>query len=114
VTNGILLVRTAIAIFAVLLILFAWLDLLLALEIGSTGREIQSQMQELERLKRDNATLRLDIAEAKSPAVLESRALELGYKPQEPDYLVLSQPPIEETTEGASGETSAPQARSRP
>ena len=84
-------VRTALFGGAAVLILFAWLYLILALQIASTGRQIQMATEELNRLKRDNMALVHDIAVAESEEKMAARAAALGYGPQTPVYLPLDQ-----------------------
>ncbi len=79
--------RTAIIIFVGLLILFRWLHLILALQIASTGRQIDITTDELHRIERHNMALMHEIAEAEAPANLSRRAYEAGYRPRQPVYL---------------------------
>ena len=84
-------VRTAIIVGAALLILFAWLHLILSLQIASTGRQIQITKEEMEQIERDNLAIVRDIAAAESQKKMADRATALGYGPQAPLYLPLSQ-----------------------
>jgi hypothetical protein len=84
--------RTAFVIFIGLLIVFRWLHLILALQIASTGREMQIQTEELQRIERHNAALQREIAGAESPQNLAERAYQQGYRPRQPIYLHTSQP----------------------
>jgi hypothetical protein len=93
-------VWTAIAILAALLILFGWLHLILAVEIISIDREILNQTQMLERVERDKAATRREIAEAQSPKHLEPRSRLLGFQPQQPAYLLLSKVPADKIEDG--------------
>jgi len=86
---------------AALLILFAWLHLILALQIASTGRQIQLATEQLQKLKRDNMAMVLDTAVAESEERMAERAAALGYGPQAPVYLSLGQTLV--TTESAVG-----------
>lgn len=95
---------TAIAILAALLILFAWLHLILAVQITSIDREILNQTQILDRVERDKAALRREIAEAQSPKRLEPRAYLLGFQPQTPAYLRLPRI-VAEKMDGDAGRT---------
>jgi cell division protein FtsB len=79
--------RTAIILFVGLLILFRWLHLILALQLASTGRQIQIATEELHKIERYNTSLVREISEAESPANLASRALEEGYGPRKLIYL---------------------------
>ncbi len=83
--------RTALFGGAALLILFAWLHLFLALQIASTGQQIQLATEELQKLKRDNMAVVRDTAVAESEENMTRRATELGYGPQAPVYLSLGQ-----------------------
>ena len=84
-------VRTALFGGAALLILFAWLQLILALQIASTERQIQITIDELSKLKRDNMALVQDTAIIESEASMTKRAEALGYGLQTPVYLSLGQ-----------------------
>jgi hypothetical protein len=82
-------VRIVIAAFVALLILFGWLHMIQALEIASTGRDIQDKMEELKEVRRENDYLRWRIAQELSVAEMSDRARHLGYRQQEPVYLPL-------------------------
>ena len=84
-------VRTALFGGAAVLILFAWLHLILALQIASTGRQIQMATEELKKLKRDNMAVVRDTAVAESEEKMAARAAALDYGPQAPVYLSLDQ-----------------------
>jgi hypothetical protein len=84
------LLRVAVAVFATLLVLFAWLHLLVAMEIASTNRLIMEQTAKLERLERDKQAILLRIAWEESPLVMEPRLQDEGFIQQEPVYLDLS------------------------
>jgi len=105
---------TVLAAFVIVFILFLWLHFVLALQIASTGRQIQIGVEELNKLNRDNAAIRRDIAEAESPRALATRATELGYRLQVPVYLPLSRPisqagdETEEDAPGMASEASEP------
>ena len=86
----ILPLRTASMVFVALFILLLWLQFGLSLQITTSERLILDRRLELERLQRDNAALRLQIAEAESPQILRERALARGYQQQKPLYLTLS------------------------
>mgnify|MGYP001823096172 FL=1 len=83
--------RIAVAAFAALLILFAWLHLLLAMQIASTNRLITERTAELSRLERDKQVILLKIAQSESPIVMTQRLLEEGFVRQELMYLDVSQ-----------------------
>jgi cell division protein FtsB len=84
--------RTAVIVFLGLLILFRWLHLILALQLASTGRQIQIATEELQKIERHNTTLVQEISEAESPTDLAQRAIQEGYKPGQPIYVRTSQP----------------------
>lgn len=84
-------VRTVVITLVALLILFGWLHLILALEIASTGRQIQIETGELEKIQRTNDMLRWTIASELSSTEMAQRAVAKGYVRQEPVYLPLSQ-----------------------
>jgi hypothetical protein len=79
--------RAAIIAFVAVLILFRWLHLILALQIASTGRQIQLENVELQRLERANSELQRRIAAAESPGLLADEAIQLGYAPRSPLYV---------------------------
>jgi hypothetical protein len=81
--------RVAVAVFTALLILFAWLHLLVAMQIASTDRLIIQRTAELERLEREKQAILLKIAEGKSPHVMTQRLLDEGFLRQELVYLDL-------------------------
>lgn len=84
--------RTALIIFVSVLILFRWLHLILALQITSTGRQIQASTQLLQRMERETTALQAAIAEAESPVTLAAAARRLGYQPQPLRYIHLDVP----------------------
>jgi hypothetical protein len=84
--------RTVIIVGATFLILFAWLHLILSLQIASTGRQIQITKEKMEQIERDNLAIVRDIAAAESQKKMADRATALGYGPQAPLYLPLDQP----------------------
>jgi hypothetical protein len=100
-------VRIAIAIFAVLLILFGWLHLLVAMQTTSTNRLILIKAEELGLQKRDNVAVQRKIAEAESPRSLGSRLLLEGYQVSEPMYLPLPQLAAEDKTASSGQEASS-------
>ncbi len=83
--------RIVIAVFVTLLILLSWLHLIQALEIASTGRDIQIQTEKLERIERTNNELRIKIAETLSPVNLAEAADELGFRASQPVYVLFPQ-----------------------
>lgn len=95
--------RTVLFIVVAVLILFRWLNLILALEITRTGREIQTGTEQLRRQERHNARLRLDIAQAQAPTGLAEEATKLGYQPRKPEYLPLDEPLAHRSSEARLG-----------
>jgi hypothetical protein len=91
VANRLPSLRVAVAVFAALLILFAWLHLLVAMQIASTNRLIMQRTAELDRLERDKQAILLKIAQSESPIVMVQRLLEEGFVRQELMYLDVSQ-----------------------
>lgn len=81
-----------VGVFVALLILFFWLHFIVAQENESIGRAIHAQTEELARIERENMALRQQIAAASAEATISERALALGYRPQQPLYLLLSRP----------------------
>jgi cell division protein FtsB len=84
--------QAIVVVFAILLILLLWTHFLLAMQIESMGRQNQSNAKELDKIGRENAVLRRQIAESTSQQNLSQRALELGYGLQTPIYLRLTEP----------------------
>lgn len=112
-------VEAVLLILASLFILFLWLQFVLAVEIESTGRQIGVKLGEWEQIERENATLRQEIAAARSQRNLSERAYQLGYGYRPPLFLRLTQPlvrsqeELEEVlpqllTRGGQGGTTAP------
>lgn len=105
---------TVLAIFVIVIILFLWLHFVLALQIASTGRQIQIATEDLHKLERANAAIQRQVAEAESPRELAERAHDLGYQPQVPVYLPLSRPISQagddtgDTGAGAAAQASGP------
>ena len=88
--------RTSRPIYAVVFllpfILFYWLHFLVAHENESIGRKIQAQTEELARIERANMALRQQVATTYAEAVMAERAQALGYRPQQPLYLLVDRP----------------------
>jgi cell division protein FtsB len=51
------------------------------------GREIQEMRKEITTIQRENADLETQLADLTSTAVMEKRAIELGYRPVQPGEL---------------------------
>ena len=84
-----------VAVLIALLLLFLWMRFILAMQLETTGREIQEEMVVLERLERQNAALGRKIAENSSQEVLTRRVQEMGYELKTPHYLSLARPLLE-------------------
>lgn len=75
--------------------------LLQASEIAATGRQIQIQQNDLDRLQLQNAELERQIAEAQMLERLNAEAIRLGFVPAQPgdiDYVVIPDYPVEPLT----------------
>jgi len=81
-----------LAVFAALLILFFWMQFIVAQENESIGRAILEQTEELNRIERENMALRQHIAATCTEEVMAGRAQALGYNRQQPLYLLLNHP----------------------
>lgn len=67
-----------------------------ASQIAVTGRRVQLKQNELEALKRDNATFEREIAESQSLSALQQRAQEMGFitaQSGDIEYLVVADYP---------------------
>ncbi len=92
-----------------------------ASDIATTGRRVQILQNELDNLRRENATLERSIAEAQSLERLQQEAVRLGFvraTPEDMEYLVVSQYPAVPTgvslTETSTPEGAAFQALPEP
>lgn len=79
--------RLALIALVAVLIGFRWLNLILALETTSTGRQIQNRTAELSRMDRENASLEAQIAEALAPSRMAAEAVRFGFMARSPIYL---------------------------
>lgn len=86
----------AIAIFAALLILFAWLHLMVSMQISSINRLILQKEEELERLERDTEAIMLKVAREESPGAMKQRGDAAGYVKGDRIYIELTQPLVQE------------------
>ena len=98
-----------LAVFVALFVLFLWLHFIVAQQIESVGRDIQTQTQELHRIERHIQDLQRQIAIAGSQKRLALRAQSLDYKPQKPVYLRVQEPlpPDKTSMEGPGGRMSS-------
>jgi hypothetical protein len=111
-------VQVTILVFLSLFVLFLWLNLVMAQQIETRGREIQVNAEELSAAERRQKALLTDISTAGSEQRMAEQALALGYRPQAPIYLsvaqALAQPASDRSGSGkayedaASGELDAP------
>ena len=87
-----------IAVFVALLILFFWLQFLVAQEIETLGRQILETNRELDRVRRENAALEHAICIETAQERMAQRAADMGYALQPPFYLLLAEPlaPLDE------------------
>lgn len=97
-----------VAALVVLVVLFLWLHLILALGIEATGRQIQAKTAELEKTRRQIIARRQKVAQARSQEVLARRAREIGYQPQVPIYLLLLGSEDQSTSKAGRGEMHSP------
>jgi hypothetical protein len=88
--------RAACIAFVAIVILFRWLHLIVSLQVASTDRQIQISTDQLAECERANAAVLYSIAEASSPRSFAQRAMELGYGPQTPAYVVSDLPILPE------------------
>lgn len=84
--------QAILVIFVALFILFLWLHFILAQEIESLGRQIQTNAKKLSEIERRKDALRKEIAIAGSQENLSNRAWALGYRAQTPIYLLYDHP----------------------
>lgn len=81
--------------FVALVILFLWLNFVLAQEIESIGREIQVKTEELGAVERRHEALLKEISTVGSQQDMAARALALGYQPQTPVFLAVPEPLVQ-------------------
>jgi cell division protein FtsL len=82
---------TSLLLCILLLSLVGWLYLTQASQMTTTGYRMQDVAAEIEQLERDNALLRLQIAQLETLPRIEARAKQLGLGPiNRPTYLTLS------------------------
>jgi hypothetical protein len=79
-----------ILVFVALFVLFLWLNLVMAEQIESRGREIQVNTEELRTVERRQKALLKEISTVGSEKRLAEQAVKLGYHPQTPIYLPLA------------------------
>ena len=115
-------IQALLIIFISLFILFLWLNFVLTQQIEAIGRDIQVKTEQLQSLERQGDAYRQEISEKGSQRNLSERARLLGYQPQAPFFLPVSEPLAEPESEapvpgwqsptGATGEgIQAEQAR---
>jgi hypothetical protein len=79
-------------IFITLFILFLWLNFGLTQQIESIGRDIQAKTEELQALEQQADAYRQEISDIESQRKMSERARLLGYQPQAPFFLPMSEP----------------------
>ncbi len=94
-------VQAILIAFVLLFVLFLWLNFSLAQEIESLGREIQVKTDKLRALERRQGALLKEISVASSQQKLADEAWTLGYRPQTPVYVPITQPLQPATGDGA-------------
>ncbi len=77
----------AFLLFVIVASMIAALYLSVTAQAAVTGREIQELRFEITGIQRDNADLQTRLANLTSTAVIEQRALQLGYRPVKPGEL---------------------------
>ena len=92
-------IQALIVIFVTLFILFLWLNFGLTQQIESIGREIQVKTEVLQSLEQQGDANRQDISEIESQQNMSERARLLGYEPQAPFYLPMTEPLAEPESE---------------
>jgi hypothetical protein len=88
-------IQALIVIFITLFILFLWLNFGLTQQIESLGRDIQVKTQELKSLKQEGDAYKQQLSENGSQRNMSKRARVLGYEPQAPHYLLMTEPLVE-------------------
>lgn len=116
-------IQALVVIFISLFILFLWMNFGLTQQIESIGRDIQAKTEDLQSLERRGDAYRQEISDKESQRNMSERARLLGYQPQAPFFLPMSEPlaepeseaPVPEwqSTTPASGEGVQAQAANR-
>jgi cell division protein FtsB len=91
--------QALIVIFISLFILFLWLNFVLTQQIESIGRDIQVKTEELQALEQQGDAYRQEISDIASQRKMSERARLLGYQPQAPFFLPMSEPFAEPESE---------------
>jgi hypothetical protein len=81
-----------LAILVVLFILFLWLHFIIAQDIEMIGRELQVKTEELQRVEREQQSLRKKIATLSTQQRMAERAEQLDYRTQDPVYILVDRP----------------------
>ena len=92
-------IQALIVIFISLFILFLWLNFGMTQQIESLGRDIQAKTEELQSLERQGDAHKQDISDKESQKNMSKRARLLGYLPQAPFFLPVSEPLAEPESE---------------
>jgi len=92
-------IQALIVAFITLFILFLWFGFGLTQQIESMGHQLQVKTEELEKLQRQADAYRRDISTRSSQFNMAERARLLGYQPQAPFFLPVSEPLAEPGSE---------------
>ena len=92
-------IQALIVIFITLFVLFLWLNFGLTQQIELIGREIQVKTQDLKALEQEGDAYKQEISEEGSQRNMSKRARVLGYEPQAPHYLLMTEPLVEPESE---------------
>jgi hypothetical protein len=101
--------QALIVIFISLFILFLWLNFVLTQQVEMIGRDIQVKSEELQSLQRQGDAYRQEISVKGSQWNMSEKARLLGYQPQAPVFLRMSEPLAEPVSEAPAlaGQSSA-------
>jgi hypothetical protein len=91
--------QALIVIFISLFILFLWLNFVLTQQVEMIGRDIQVKSEELQSLQRQGDAYRQAISVNGSQWNMSEKARLLGYQPQAPVFLRMSEPLAEPVSE---------------
>lgn len=97
--------QVLIVTFVLLFVLFLWLNFVLMQQTESIGRDMQAKAEQLKSLQRQGDAYRQEIAIKASQLNMAERARLLGYQPQAPLFLPISEPLAEPVSEAPVGQT---------
>ena len=100
-------IQALIVIFVSLFILFLWLNFVLTQQIETIGRDIQVKTEELRSLQRQGDAYRQEMSATGSQWNMSEKARLLGYQPQAPVFLRMSEPLAEPVSDapGPAGQS---------